>query len=69
MRSFCADNGGDLGENYSIQQYGYKIETENYLYRLRCKPMEGDYDAYLYCFDKHAQEMNNNIQMGGMTTL
>ena len=69
MRSFCADNGGDLGENYSIQQYGYKIETENYLYRLRCKPMVGDYDAYLYCFDKHAQEMNNNIQMGGMTTL
>ena len=75
MRSFCADNGGALGENYNIRQYGYKIETENYLYRLRCKPMEGDYDAYLYCFDKHAQAMNlekehsAGMEMGGMTTL
>ena len=72
MRSFCADHGGNLGENYSISQYGYKIETENYLFRLRCKPMEGDYDAYLYCFDKRAQAMamdSHSMEMGGMTSL
>ena len=72
MRGFCAANGGSLGENYSMPQYGYLIETENYLYRLRCKPMEGDYDAYLYCFDKRVQAMamdSHSMEMGGMTTL
>ena len=58
MRSYCADFGGELGENYSIRQYGYVVETEHYRYCLRCKPQEGDYDGYLHCFDKRVQEMN-----------
>ena len=58
MRSFCADFGGELGENYGIRQYGYIVETEHYRYCLRCKPQEGDYDGYLWCFDKRVQDMN-----------
>lgn len=57
MRSFCSDFGGKLGENYGIQQYGYNIETEHYRYCLRCKPQEGDYDGYLWCYDKRIPEM------------
>ena len=57
MRSFNSDFGGQIGENYGIRQFGYIIETEHYRYCLRCKPMEGDYDAYLLCSDKRAQEM------------
>ena len=58
MRSFCADFGGELGENYGIRQYGYVVETEHYRYCLRCKPQEGDYDGYLHCYDRRVQEMN-----------
>ena len=58
MRSYCADFGGELGENYGIKQYGYIVETEHYRYCLRCKPHEGDYDGYLWCFDKRVQEMH-----------
>ena len=50
MRRFCRESGGELGENY--------VETEHYRYCLRCKPQEGDYDGYLWCFDKRIQEMN-----------
>ena len=57
MRSFCSDFDGELGENFGIRQYGYRIETEHYLYCLRCKPQEGDYDGYLWCYDKRIQEM------------
>jgi len=57
MRSFCSDFGGEIGVNYGIKQFGYAIETDHYRYCLRCKPMEGDYDGYLYCFDKRAQEL------------
>ena len=58
MRSYCSDFGGELGENYGIRQYGYVVETEHYRYCLRCKPQEGDYDAYLWTFDRRVQEMN-----------
>ena len=58
MRRFCRESGGELGENYGIRQYGYIVETEHYRYCLRCKPQEGDYDGYLWCFDKRIQEMN-----------
>ena len=58
MRSYCADFGGELGKDYGEGQYGYVVETEHYRYCLRCKPQEGDYDGYLWCFDKRVQEMN-----------
>lgn len=48
----------ELDENYGIRQYGYVVETEHYRYCLRCKPQEGDYDAYLWTFDRRVQEMN-----------
>ena len=58
MRDYCADFGGELGESLGMRQYGYVVETEHYRYCLRCKPREGDYDGYLWCFDKRVQEMN-----------
>ena len=66
MRIFCLENGGELGENYGIEQYGYVLETEHYRYCLRCKPQEGDYDGYLWCFDKRIPELRqaNNRTVG-----
>ena len=58
MRSYCAEFGGALGKDYGEGQYGYVIETAHYRYCLRCKPQEGDYDGYLYCFSRQVQEMN-----------
>ena len=62
MRMYCAEFGGDLGENLGVDQYGYVIDTEDYQYCLRCKPMEGDYDGYLYCYDKRVQQQMSEIQ-------
>lgn len=36
------------------QAYGFRIETERYRYMLRCTPVKGTYNAYLYCYDKAA---------------
>ena len=58
MRSYCAECGGELGESLGIKQYGYVVDTEHYRYYLRCKPQEGDYDGYIWCFDRRVQEMN-----------
>jgi len=72
MKSYCWSHGGEIAGGRE-QNYGYVVETERYLYYLRCNPVAGDYNVYLTCRDKQAQEMNqaqqNNaeVQIGGMT--
>lgn len=71
MRHFCADNGGYIDGGW-VPNYGYIVESKKYRYCLRCIPMQGDYNAYLTCFDKQIQEMNQaekpeqSMQMGGL---
>ena len=57
MRRYCSGSGGAIEGGTCCQNYGFTLETERYLYRLRCNPTEGDYQAYLNCFDKQAQQM------------
>ena len=35
--------------------FGFKGESRNYTYCLRCTPRRGDYNFYLYAYDKNAQ--------------
>ena len=44
------------------------LESERYIYRLRCNPIQGDYQAYLSCFDREAQKLTHDftMEMGGM---
>ena len=57
MHSYCYRHAGKIDGGVCCQNYGYVVETERYLYRLRCNPTPGDYQAYLSCFDKQAQTM------------
>ncbi len=40
-----------------------------YRYCLRCNPNPGDYQAYLTCFDKQVQEMNQSQESGPAMTM
>ena len=42
MHSYCSGHGGQIEGGVCCQNYGYVVETERYLYRLRCNPIEGD---------------------------
>ena len=57
MRRYCYGSKGAIEGGTCCQNYGFTLETERYLLRLRCIPIEGDYQAYLSCFDKQAQQM------------
>ena len=56
MRRCCREHGGEIGGGICTQNYGFTVETDRYHYRLRCNPIEGNYQAYLSCFDKQAQK-------------
>ena len=57
MTRFCYEHDGKIDGGWR-QNYGYIIETENYRYCLRCSPGQGDYHAYLTCFDLNVQREN-----------
>ena len=57
MSRFCYSHGGAIEGGWR-QNYGYVVETENYRYCLRCSPGQGDYHAYLTCFDRNIQREN-----------
>lgn len=57
MRRYCGGSGGAIKGGSCCQNYGFTLETERYLYRLRCNPIEGDYQAYLSCFVRQEQQM------------
>lgn len=56
MERYCHSHGGEI-QGGCRQDYGYEVETENYLYRIRCSPGHGDYHCYLSCFDKYQQKL------------
>lgn len=57
MRRFCELRGRVLNaEEAILPPCGFSIHTKNYQYMLRCIPRKGDYNFYLYCYDKKARE-------------
>lgn len=73
MSAYCGDHGGRIEGGWT-QNYGFIAESEHYRYCLRCAPVHGDYQGYLYIYDKRQQELNmaaeaapeQGITMGGM---
>ena len=70
MRRYCwgLENGAITGGT-CCQNYGFALETDRYIYRLRCNPTEGDYQAYLGCFDKQAQKQEMGLTEKGRQML
>lgn len=59
MSKYCCDhNNGSLNDSSRVN-YGYIAESEHYRYCLRCMPVQGDYNAYLYIYDKRQQELHH----------
>lgn len=55
MGAYCRQQGGAVTED--DRSYGYITETENYRFCLRCTPLSGEYQGYLYCYDLRQQEL------------
>ncbi len=52
--------------NYTTE-YGFRIDTEKYAYILRLNPTKGDYNAYIYCYqrewlDRHLHNAEKGIR-------
>lgn len=73
MAYFCIDQGAEPLDGNEHPQYGFTTESEHYKYCLRCNPSKGDYNGYLYIYDKREQQLTmaenepkQKLTMGGM---
>ncbi len=57
MHKYCGDHIAGRLNDGSRGSYGYIAESGSYRYCLRCTPIQGDYNAYLYIYDRRVQEM------------
>ena len=42
--------------NLGSRGNGYKVQTDEHTYYLRCKPQAGDYDCYCFCYEREPLE-------------
>lgn len=57
MASYCYKHS-DGSFNNSI--HGFRADTENYTYFIRCSPQAGDYNFYVYCYKREWLELQMN---------
>lgn len=70
MRKYCRKHqDGAIPGGTRCQNYGFVLETDHYIYRLRCNPIKGDYQAHLTCFDKQAQKHGMGLTEKGRQAL
>lgn len=57
----CGWNQPDSAfEGSYTTEYGFRVDTDNFSYLLRCNPTNGDYNFYCWCFEK--QWLNRHLQ-------
>ncbi len=69
MRRYCDGSRGAIEGGVCCQNYGFTLESDRYIYRLRCNPVQGDYQAYLTCFDKQAHNLAYELTPKGQQML
>lgn len=62
MQDWCLQYP-EAREPESPYTYLFRAEADNYLYCIRCCLINGDYNAYLYCYDKEQHEQYHHLTM------
>lgn len=67
MRDYVHSHPDSAFEGNYTTEYGFRVDTDDYAYLLRCNPQKGDYNFYCWCYeskwlDRHMQNARNCIR-------
>ncbi len=67
MRDYVRSQPDSVFQGNRTTEYGFRVDTADYAYLLRCNPQKGDYNFYCYCYeskwlDRHMQNARNSIR-------
>ncbi len=66
LSTYCRSNPEGAIEGNYITEYGFRVDTDNHSYILRCNDTKGDYNFYVYAYDRETFEKYLN-EIGGKT--
>ena len=52
MKAYCRQQPDSAFEGSSAQEYAFRADTDDYSYMLRCNPNKGDYNFYVYVYNR-----------------
>lgn len=52
LAAYCKSNPDSAFEGNYTQEYAFRADTETYSYMIRCNPSKGDYNFYVYAYEK-----------------
>ena len=62
MRAYCAahpEAAIAVLWDGCTKEYGFRMESEHLTFYIRCRPIRGDYQAYVYVYTRHFEEKLN----------
>lgn len=67
MRLYCRDCPESMFMGKYCTEYGFRIDYGKYSLLLRCSPMQGDYNLYVFCYvreflDRHMEKASRGIR-------
>lgn len=64
LSAYCQNNPDGVIEGNYTKEYGFRVDTDEHSYILRCNPTKGDYNFYVYAYDRETFEKHLN-EIGG----
>ena len=64
LSAYCQNNPDGVIEGNYTKEYGFRVDTDEHSYILRCNPTKGDYNFYVYAYDRDTFEKHLN-EIGG----
>ena len=52
MRAFCGTQPDSAMHGNYTTEYAFRVNTEKYAYVMRLNPTKGDYNFYIFCYEK-----------------
>lgn len=52
LNAYCRSNPDSAFRGNYTQEYGFRADTEAYSYMIRCNPHKGDYNFYVYAYER-----------------
>lgn len=67
LSRFCYNAGPGCSFDNDRNEYGVRVNTENYAYFMRLNPNKGEYNLYCYCYrrdwlDRHMKQAEKGIR-------
>lgn len=60
LSAYCQNNPEGVIEGNYTKEYGFRVDTDEHSYILRCNPTKGDYNFYVYAYDRETFEKHLN---------